>query len=444
MPPITKKDLKEYFLKSCKSKEQRLIGIEVEKFGVHTDTGRAITYFEENGARAIQAKLIEELGWKATEWQDKYITELERCCTRLTLENDGTLELSGKTHKNIHDLSREFRLHQNEVNEISKLFKVSWLGIGNQPFSALSDIQLIRPARYAIIEKFLKGRGKLGAEWLKKSASIQANVDFFSEEDAMRKFQTLLRISPILSGMFANSPMNNGKLTGYLSYRTHILQSVDPERFNLKKVFFSKNMGFDEWIDYCLDLPLLFIERGTEWIQLENCTFGNFLEKGYQGYEATLEDWVLHLSAVYPDARLRSYIELRSCDSLPPKLVPAFAAMIKGLIYDDDTPDLIEKMTKAWTFEDHAESREAIAKDGLYAVVAGKRILDYARELILLATENLKKQSVAENIEDESIYLQPIKELVMVQEKSPARIIAEKWEGEWQKNPQRLLEWCSY
>lgn len=444
MPPIVKKDLKEYFIKSCKPKEQHLIGIEVEKFGVHADTGRAIVYFEENGSRAIQAKLIEELGWKVTEWQEKYMTEIERCCTRLTLENDGTLELSGKPHKNIHDLSREFRLHQNEVNEISKLFKVSWLGIGNQPFSALEDIQLIRPARYAIIENFLKGRGKSGDEWLKKSASIQGNVDFSSEEDAMRKFQTLLRIAPILSAMFANSPLNNGKLTGYLSYRTHVLQDVDPERFNLRKEFFSKNMDFDEWIEYCLSLPLLFIQRDAEWIPIEKCTFGNFLEKGYNGHRATLEDWILHLSVVYPDARLRSYIELRSCDSLPPKLVPSFAAMVKGLVYDDNSPDLIAKITKAWTFTDHAESREAIAREGLYAKVAGRRILDYARELIVLATENLKKQSMAAKIEDESVYLQPIKEFVMVQEKSPARVIAEKWEGEWQKNPQQLIDWCSY
>ena len=290
-----------------------------------------------------------------------------------------------------------------------------------------------------------KSGKKVGEEYLKKVCSVQANIDYTSEEDARRKCQILLRLGPFLSAMYAHSPLKNGKNTGFVSYRTHLLRKIDRSRYGIRKFFFSKKCGFQDWIDFYKRVPMIALFRNNQWIPVKNTTFAGFMKNGYQGFQPTLDDWIAHVSFIYTDIRIRKYIELRICDSLPPLLIPSLQAVVKAFVYHPDGERLITQLTKDWSFMDFCMIGEEIAKYGMLAELRGKKLLNYCKEILEIATANLQSFKILnEKNEDESIYLKPIKEFVFVHEKSPGRWVMEKWEGEWRKNPEKLIEWCSF
>lgn len=442
---ISEDDLIEYYKKGCKKSENVRIGMEVEKHGIYMNDFQPIPYFGKNSLQDIQKKLIEELGWSIERLEEKCITSMERSGSHLTLDTiESMAELSGRTHPSIHHLARELRLHQHEISEISSLFKIVWLGIGYQPFAKNDQIKILRDVkRYAILENHMN-RKKLGQEYLKNVASVQSNIDYTSEEDANRKMHILLRLAPFLNAIYAHSPLKNGESSGFVSYRRHLIQKIDRQRFGIRKIFFSKDFGFRDWINFCKQVPMIVLFRNEKWIPVKNTTFAGFMRNGYQGFQPTIADWIFHTSFIYTDVRMKRYIELRVCDSVPPFLIPSLQAIVKAFVYHPDGERVIAQLTKNWSFRDFCMIGEEIARCGMLAELRGKKLLDYCKEILEIATVNLKTLGVVnENNEDESIYLKPIKEFVFVHEKSPGRLVMEKWEGEWRKNPEKLIEWCS-
>lgn len=440
-------DLLEYYKIGYKKPEEVKIGMEVEKHGIRKNNLQPITYLEPNGFQSIQKKLIEELNWIVEREESAYITSMSRGESRLTLEYcEDVCELSGRTHTSIHDLARELRIHQHELSEISRIFDVEWFGIGYQPFK-IDPVKHKRTPlnRFNILGDFFRRKSKLWMEHWHQLCSVQANIDYTSEEDARRKSHILLRLAPFISAMYAHSPLRNGENTGFVSYRTHVLRKMDRRRFGLRKIFFSKNFGFRDWINFCKRVPMIAIFRGGKWIPVKNTTFGGFMKNGHEGFQATLDDWILHASFIYTDIRIKQYIELRVCDSLPPFLIPSLQAVVKAFVYHPEGLSLITQLTKNWRFHDFCMVGGEIAKHGMFTEVRGEKMLDSCKEILEIATTNLKALGVMnEKNEDESIYLKPIKEFVFVHEKSPGRFIMEKWEGEWRKNPEKLIEWCSF
>jgi len=442
----SKEEIYAFFTESYKKPEEVVIGMEVERHGIHRKNHEPITYLENNGLRKIQDKMVEELGWEVEKQEGKFITSLHRGGTRLTLETSEAMsELSGRTHPSIHSLARELRIQQHEFFEISKMYDVVWLGIGYEPFVTDDKIRLIKLQRYETLHAHLKKKGPVNLEFMKRMCSVQANIDFTSEEDAQKKFQILLRLAPFLAAMYAHSPIKEGKTTGYESYRTHLTRQMDRRRWGLRKKFFSSNFGFKDWVDFCMQVPMITIIREGKWIPVKKMTFNQFLKQGCNGYAATMEDWVLHLSFVYTDVRIKKYIEVRVCDSLPPALIPSMQAIVKGFVYHKDGDAAMKSITKGWSFRDFVVVYHDIAKYGLSAERRGKKILEYCKEILNIASDNLRSLDV-KNVkgEDESVHLQPIKDFVFVKEKSPGRYLADKWDGDWKQNPDRLIEWCSY
>ncbi|MBI2639011.1 hypothetical protein HYW83_05475 [Candidatus Peregrinibacteria bacterium] len=445
--PISENDLLEYYKAGCKKPEEVKIGMEVEKHGIRRNNLQPVTYLDPNGFQNIQKKLIEELNWVAEREEGAYITSMSRGESRLTLEYcEDVCELSGRTHTSIHDLARELRIHQHELSEMSQIFDVVWFGMGYQPFKSDPVKHRRTPLnRFNILEDFFRRKSKLWTETWHKLCSIQANIDYTSEEDARRKCHILLRLAPFIGAMYAHSPLKDGVNTGFVSYRTHILRKLDRRRFGIRKIFFSKNFGFKEWIDFCKKVPMVTIFRDEKWIPIKNTTFAGFMKNGYGGFRPTLDDWILHVSFIYTDIRIKQYMELRVCDSLPPFLIPSLQAVVKAFVYHPDGERLITQLTKDWSFMDFCMIGEDIAKNGMFAALRGKKLLDYCKQILEIATSNLQSFKILnEKNEDESIYLKPIKEFVFVHEKSPGRWVMEKWEGEWRKNPEKLIEWCSF
>ena len=439
-------DLLNYYKSGCKKPEGVAIGMEVEKHGIYQDSHKPISYLGKNGLRKIQEKMIEELGWKIFKEEEEFLLTLERCGSRFTLETAESMsELSGRTHYSIHDLARELDIHQHEASVISKIFGVLWLGIGIQPFAHNNQIKKLKSPRYRILYDFLENRKGLWEEELKKTASVQANIDFISEVDAKRKFQTLLRLSPFLGAMYAHSPLNNGELTGYVSYRMHVLNHNDPDRFGIRKSFFESDYGFKEWVDYCLNIPMITIKRNDKWLRVKGLTFKQFLNKGYGEYKPELDDWLVHTGMIYSFVRIKQYIELRICDSVPSILIPSIQAIVKAFVYHPEGDKILKDLTKAWQFKDFEESYEMIAKKGMNAEIKGIKLLDYCKEILNIASDNLHSfKNYNERGVDESVYLMPIKDFVFVKEKSPGSHVAELWEEEWHKNPDKLIEWCRH
>jgi len=440
--PLTKRGLLDFF-RSSETKQQ-LVGMEGEKIGVDANTGKTASYTGKNGYLAVLGKLYEELGWEITKTQGKFIMEMKRGKTYLMLESDGRIELTGSPHESMHDLAREFRIHQKEITEISDVFGISWLGIGFQPISSNKDIELIPKERTIISTKYMANKGSSSVAWAKKTASIQVNIDYHSQENFSQIGRVLFRIGPIINALFANSPFSQGKFRGYMSHRNHISLLSDPDRFIMPESLYSSEMSYQEWIDYCLDVPIMFLFKNKRWVQ-PRMTFRKYLEKGYRKHQATFGDWELHLSSIYLSARMKKVIEFRNCDSLPPQLVPAVPTLMKGLLYSQNALDVLENMTKKWTYYDFLQLQKDVAKNALKASINGTKILDLAKELVALAEESLKEERIVDfHGNDETLYLNPIKEFLYVKEMSPAEWLVEMWHGEWNKNMYPVLQWCHY
>lgn len=443
---VTAKDILAYYKSGCKKQKDVAIGMEVEKHGIYQASMKPVPYIGEKSVRKIQEKMIDELGWKASKTEDDFMLTLERCGSRLTLETGESMsELSGRTHPSIHDLARELEIHQHEESVISKIFGVLWLGIGIQPFAHNSQLKRLKTPRYLILYKYLENCGGLWEDELKKTASIQANIDYTSDADARKKFQILLRLSPFLSAMYAHSPLNNGELTGMASYRLHVLTHNDHDRFGIRKLFFENDFGFESWIDFCMDIPMISIQRNGKWIAVEKRTFRQFMKQGYEGFFPILNDWLVHCGFVYSFVRMKRYIEVRTCDSVPPVLIPSMQAIVKAFVYHRDGDRFLRNLTKAWTYEDFAGAYEKAAKHGMQAEVHGQPFLHYCKEILTIASDYLKSFKILnERHEDESVYLASIKDFVFVKEKSPGTFVGEQWEAGWKHNHERFIEWCRY
>lgn len=446
---LSYKDLKKFFHNSINLKKKKLIGIEAEKIGLNSKTGKSAKYTGKNGYLAILGKIYEELGWKITKQEGKFILQMERCGASLNLESDGRIELAGSTHESIHDLAREFRIHQNEITEISKACGVDWLGIGYHPVSKNQDIEDLPVERKDQIVNYLKdikerSRNDFGLAWYKKTAGIHVNIDYFSEYDFALKAKTFYRLVPILIAIFANSPFSKKEFTGFMSYRYHVTLNTGIERFRIDKKLYESEFSFDDWLEHVLSLPVLFLKKGENWINPQ-MSFAAFMERGYRGHIATQSDYEMHTKSLWKDIKLKNVIELRCFDSLPPSLVPAVAALIKGLAYDSEALNAARELTKNWSFVDYQSLQEDAAKYGLQASYQGTKLLEFAKELISIAESALKKERIVDAYgHDESKFLEPIKEYIFVKEKSPAEWLVQQWEGEWRNNFYPVFEWAQY
>jgi glutamate--cysteine ligase len=444
--PFGVRDIQNYFKKWETSVE--LVGIEAEKIGIRFPSGDIVPYTGKNGFLAILGKMYEELGWKITQQEKHYILQMQRGKALLDLESDGRIELAGAPHESLHDLAREFRIHQNEIAEISDVFGVSWLGIGYHPTSIGDDIESLQVerkkelARY-FFEKENKEKNILMREWSKKTAGIHVNLDYASEKDFSKKVRVILRILPILQAMFANSPFREKDFNKYVSYRSYSSQNGMKE-YEISKKFFNSECSYLDWIDFVLSLPAIFFKREEKWIY-PKMSFRRFMEEGFENDLPSEEDFHMHMKSVWTDIRMRNTIEIRIFDSLPPSLVPSVPAIVKGLIYDSENLSKILEMTQGWNYEEHQQLKENAAKYGLQAEFYGKKLLEYAKELLEMAEKALKKNRIVNAYgEDESIYLRSIKEFIFVRGKSPAEWLIQKWEGEWGENFFPVFEWCKY
>ncbi|HEY6200150.1 MAG TPA: glutamate--cysteine ligase [Candidatus Binatia bacterium] len=436
-------ELEAYFHNAAKPRSAWRVGTEYEKVGIRRETGKAIPYSGPTGVEAILRRLVEEYNWEPVE-EDGHIIALFRGPAQINLEPGGQIELSGEPCRDIHCAYAEFTQHIRELLDISTRMGVVFLGLGIQPVSRLDEIEWVPKKRYRVMGPYMPKVGALGQRMMKQTATVQANIDFSSEKDAMAKFRTAMGIAPLLTAIFANSPIVDGQITGYKSFRGHIWTDTDKSRTGLLRFAFNPAVSFAHYVEYALDVPMYFIKRGDDYIDFTGITFRDYWNSGHKGYEATIEDWDLHLTTLFPEVRIKRYMEARSADSQPPELMPALPALIKGFLYDADCLDGAWDLVKGWSWDE----RMAFYHDShRYALAARARrfsAADLARELIEIAWEGLKRQAALNDVgDDETIYLKPLRDLVD-QGKCPADLVLEKWEGELHHDIKKLIDYSAY
>lgn len=426
-PVGSAQDLIDYLARGAKPEERWGVGTEMEKLVLDAETGEAAPY------RRIEALLqrLEDMGgWRGIREEGNLIALLgER--SSLTLEPGGQLELSGRLCPDIHCCHDDFSRHIAQIAGEARALGLCFLGLGAQPFTPLEQIAWVPKARYRVMGPYMLKTGDMGQRMMKQSASLQVNLDYADEADCIAKLRLALALSPLFYALFANSPLLDGKPTGFLSARGEIWSRTDPDRTGLLPQMFRPGAGYADYVEYALDVPMYFIARDGNFVDLtaRRFPFRRYLAEGFEGQRATLADWDLHLSTLFPEARLRPQIEIRSADSLPPRMTLAVAALIKGLLYDDDARE------EAWSlFRDQDEA----ALDALYRqswrlglkTPMGKRTLrEVAIEILAIARRGLERQQkINRQGLDESIYLAGAEEIAASGTTLAERLLAQ-WQG---------------
>src|SRR5689334_20086138 len=369
---LSRDDLFRPFHEAIKPRDRWRIGAEGEKFGVIAETGAAVPYQGERGIIGIFAGL-ERRGWTAvSEVEGGPILALTRDGASVTLEPGGQLELSGAPLDDVHAVAAETNAHIDELHAVSDPLGIAWLGVGFHPFARQEDLPWVPKLRYAIMREYLPKRGARAIDMMRRTATVQANFDYESEEDAMRKMRVALRISPIVTAMFANSPFCEGKLTGGRSERANVWLAVDPDRQGLLPELWKADSSFKDYVEWALDVPMFLIKRNGKVVANTGQTFRAFWKDGFQGEKADIHDWELHLNTLFPEVRLKHTIEVRGNDSQSARVAAGIPALFTGILYDKAALGAAEQLSASFTFDEMQALRSEVAKVGLAARLRGK------------------------------------------------------------------------
>ncbi|MFN8673593.1 MAG: glutamate-cysteine ligase family protein [Candidatus Sericytochromatia bacterium] len=433
-----KNQLVKYFTSSYKEPNNLKIGTEYEKFLIHSDLS-TIKYEGSEGIRALFETAGEKFGYEP-EYEDKNIIALMRNGESISLEPGGQVELSGKPFISLHDTQKEIDNHIYELKKVTEKWNTKWFSCGMNPFLANEDINWMPKKRYGIMRKYLITQGHLSHKMMKQTCTIQANIDYISEEDAIKKLRIATGVNSIVTAMFANSPIYCGKENGFATERAYIWKYTDPERCGIIKNLFSENFSFADYVDFAMNVHMFLIKREGEMIDMTSITFKEFMQKGYKGHKATFYDWGYHLSTVFPEVRLLKYIELRGADSQTTDLAIGIPAIWKGILYNEEALDASWELVSNLTYEQRVKWHEDVAREGMAAKIGKYSTKDLAKELFKISWEGLKIQKVYnEKNQDETIYLEELEEKVIKKGKSPAETLLEKWNSVYNNSLDKLL-----
>ena len=414
----------------------------MEKLVLDAQTGEAASFAK---IEALLASLAKTGDWQELR-EGARLIGLKGANSSVTLEPGGQLELSGQLCADLFCNCSDFSRHiVHSVEACSKLGLVL-VGLGTQPFSRLEDIEWTPKARYDIMGPYMLKTGDMGQRMMKQSAGLQVNLDFSDEADCMRKLRLSQALAPLLYGLFANSPILDGQPSGFLTTRGEIWSRTDPDRTGLLPFLDNPEAGFADYVEYALDVPMYFIIRDGKYLDLtrQPFSFREFLDSGHSGHRAIMADWDMHLSTLFPEVRLRPQIEVRCADSLPPHLVLTVAALLKGLMYDE------ESFQAAWEHcrpESGAETAQACRQAwrlGLQAPWKGGTLQDLANNCVALARNGLDRQSERQGrARSESCFLDGLDSLV-AGGVTLAEQLLQKWHGNREDKLKAVIEHCGF
>ena len=436
-------DLVAYFGSGEKPRDRFRIGTEHEKIGVYVDDLARVPYEGERGIGALLERIAALDDWKPVLEAGRPIALLKDGAS-ITLEPGGQIELSGAPLGRIRDTCREFNSHVELVNRASREMGIAWLAVGVDPLHTVDDAPRMPKARYDIMRAYLPSRGSLALDMMHATATVQANFDYESESDMVERMRVALACTPVVSAIFANSPLSGGAESGFVSKRLEVWRHMDPDRCGLMPFVFDPDFGYRRYMEWALDVPMFFVVRDHRYLPAEGATFRAFLERGFDGLRPTLADWDLHLTTLFPEVRLKRIIEVRGADAVPADLICALPAIWKGLLYDAQAGEAAWKLLGSKSHADRDAALADVARRGLAASFGGRAVLDLARDLASIASEGLARIALrGETDADERSFLDPVHE-VLARGASPGEVLLEAWRGEWKGSPRRLIDYARY
>ena len=444
--PITDKaQLIEWFSSAVTPRSDWKVGTEHEKFAFRLSDHKRLPYEGADGIGAILNGL-KRFGWEGIEEKGKVIALTHGRCA-ITLEPGGQFELSGAPLDNLHQTCEEVHTHLDQVREVCDELGVGMLGLGFDPTSTREDITWMPKGRYGIMSAYMPKKGNLGLDMMKRTCTIQANLDFESEADMVEKYRISLALQPIATALFANSPFTEGKLNGFRTFRSHVWTDTDPDRCGMLPFVFEEGFGFERYVDYLLDVPMYFVYRDGQYIDVAGKSFRDFIDgklPEVAGHTASMGDWSDHTTTVFQEVRLKKYIEMRGADGGPWGRICALPALWVGLLYDKGVQDQAWQLCRDWTVAEHEELRNAVPRHGLATEFRGRSLKDWSADVVDLAREGLKRRARLDfQGSDETGYLKPLEEIVATGRSQAADLI-EAYNGRWNGSVEPVFEELRY
>ncbi len=446
-PTIGSRDeLVAWLAAGSKPKPQWLIGTEHEKFVFKRADHRPAGYDEPDGIRALMDELVRRYGWLPIIESGKTIA-LRRPpgepSETISLEPGGQFELSGAPLANLHETASETRRHLTQVREAGRVLGVGFLGLGFTPTARLQDMPRMPKARYAVMSDYMPTVGTRGLDMMYRTATIQVNLDFADEADMVRKLRVSLALQPIATAMFAASPFTEGQLNGFKSMRAEVWRHTDPNRTGVLPFAFESGMGFERYVEYALDVPMYFVYRGGSYIDAAGASFRDFMAgrlPQLPGEHPTADDWSDHLTTLFPDVRLKRFLEMRGADGGGESRILALPAFWVGVLYDDSALAAAWDLVKDWTSEERLDLRDSVPKAGLAARIRNLTVLDIAREAVAIARTGLSARArLDESGADETQYLEFV-ETTIERGLAPADDLIARFSTEWRESVENVYE----
>ena len=433
---LTKSDLIKYFENGIKEKGHEKIGTEHEKFVYNKSNHSLIPYRGDQSITTLLKAFIED-GWKP-KFEDENIIALLKDNASITLEPGGQFELSGAPLDTVHDTCREINNHLTFVKTIEKKMNIGFLGVGFLPIEDLKSVPHVPKKRYSeIMRPYMKKLGGLGLDMMHRSCTVQANFDYTSEKDMKKKIMVSAALQPLVTGLFANSPFNDGRLNGYQSYRSFVWSKTDKDRTGILKSMIGKNFSFEEYVDYVLKVPVYSIIRNGNYINCLDYNFEDLMNnKSHEikAEEITLDDWTDHLSTIFTEVRLKTYIEMRGADAGSYRSLCALPAFWAGILYCSDCLEESISIIREWNFDEIVSFRNSVFKNGLNTKLKDRSGWEIAEQFLKISSKGLESRSNLNAVgENETIHIDYLYEMVHKKETSASRLInlyKSKWNND--------------
>ncbi len=444
--PVEDRDqLVAYLAAGCKPREAWRIGTEHEKFPFRLDDLAPLPYDGPGGiAEAFVA--LERFGWTPVREAGRTIALVRDGCS-VTLEPGGAIELSGAPLENVHETCKEVHTHLGEMKEVSEELGFGLLGLGFHPRCRRDEVPWMPKGRYRIMRAYMPKKGRLGLDMMLRTATVQVNLDFESEADMVRKMRLGIALQPVATALYANSPFTEGRPNGFLSYRSHVWTDTDPDRCGILPFVFDDDMGFERYVEHVLDVPMYFVYRDGEYIDASGQSFRDFLVgrlPALPGERPLIRDWADHLTTLFPEVRLKQYIEMRGADGGPWSRLCALPAFWTGLLYDARAMEEAEAIVADWTLADHEMLRREVPRTALATPIRGRTLREVALDVLAVARDGLRRRNRRDaSGDDESLFLAPLW-TIAESGRTPAEELLEAYHGRWNRSVDPVFREYAY
>jgi glutamate--cysteine ligase len=442
-----KTELVEWFEVGSKPKADWRIGTEHEKFGFTWNDLKPLPYDGAASIKAMLEGLRDRFDWSPIE-ENGYLIGLKKNGASVSLEPGGQFELSGAPLEHIHQTCNEVGQHLSEVREIAEPLGIGFIGLGASPIWSMEETPIMPKGRYKIMRAYMEKVGRLGRQMMFRTCTVQSNLDYGSEADMVKKFRVSLALQPLGTALFANSPFLEGRPNGFLSYRSQIWTDTDPDRTGMLPFVFEDGFGFERYVDYALDVPMYFVRRGGKYLDASGLSFRDFMDGKLPilpDEKPAIDDFEDHLSTIFPEVRLKRFLEMRGSDSGPWSRLCAFSAFWTGLLYDEDALDAAWELVKSWTAGDREALRQTVRTIGLKAPVPGGRTLqDLGAEVLEIAREGLRSRAkLSVSGDDETGFLQELDRTIETGI-TPAEELLRSYHEDWGQDARKVFKELAY